>query len=503
MNRNNHIDYLKLWGLTGLFTLYSIAVVAQSSTSGQLTIKNANTPLAYLEYQNKPLLAFGAHLEHMLFDDYDYKAWTEWMLDHGMNQARTRLYHAYYRNYSPFYKTADGRYDLTKWDDSFWERSKEILTYLERKGIIVHLLIFPQGTGGTWWQGDGYYLPENNVHPETAYIRPEKSTAGFWKSWSEGKHELYEIQTAILWKMIEETAQFNNIIYDICHEPFLHAMNEEDLEDFKEFMDETTKRFVKKYQEIKPGKVPIMGFDTDFTPPGEIRDWIYGHDYLNVMVQGKNHDPFYITAEEAVDLVKKFKKPFVPQESLDPPGVEHIPGIKHKNSLTFYESESRHHIRKYVWRWIMARSQVIDIYQKSLRKDVENKERYDPEGHNLFSEDAMVIRKFWDNLVDYPNLDFKGQVSSSDCSIKMALSSDKEAVIYLSSNPGEQNVQFAAQEISLSDLKLSDGNYKVEIWQLAAPGGIVSSLELEFTKGKADLSLPTFTDDMAIHITAQ
>ena len=57
------------------------------------------------------------------------------------------------------------------------------------------------------------------------------------------------------------------------------------------------------------------------------------------MIQGKNHAPFYISASESIELVKRFKKPFVPQESLDLPGVEHIPDIKHKNSLTYFEPQ--------------------------------------------------------------------------------------------------------------------------------------------------------------------
>ena len=122
------------------------------------------------------------------------------------------------------------------------------------------MLIFPQGTGGTWWQGDGYYLAKNNVHPETEFIRPQKSTAGFWQSLAKGKHDLYEIQTAILWKLIEESAQYDNIYYDICHEPFLRAMKPHQLEDFKVFMDETTKRFVAKYHEHQPNRDPILGF---------------------------------------------------------------------------------------------------------------------------------------------------------------------------------------------------------------------------------------------------
>ena len=465
-----------------------------------LFIQNSDSRLPTLIYNNKPLLAFGCHFEHMLLDDYDYKGWTRWMVDHGMNHCRARLYHAYYRDYSPFLKTEDGRFDLTKWDDSFWQRCREILSHLQEKNIIVHLLIFPQGSGGHWWQGDGYYLPENNVHPETAFIRPGKSTAGFWQSWSQGKHRLYEIQTAILWKMIKETAQFDNIYYDLCHEPFIRAMNPDQQQDLREFLRETTKRFVEQYQKIRPDRQPLLGLDTDFTPPGDTRDWIFSHDRFNLMIKGQNHDAFYTTAQDAIELVKIHQKPFCPQESLDPPGIVHIPKIKHKNALTYFEPHLRHHLRKYVWRWILARSQLIDIYQKSLRKDVPERERYNPNGHNKFEKDALIIREFWNQLRDYRNLDFKGSVLSGPGSVHMVLSSNREAVVYLSSKPGAENVRFEPSELRLDELLLDDGQVTADIWKLSGPGGIVETREINLENGAATLGLPAFTDDVVVHV---
>lgn len=465
-----------------------------------LAIEKAGTQLAHVTYRGEPLLAFGPHFEHMFFDDYDVEGWTKWAVAHGMNHCRTRLYHAYYTDIGPFKRMEDGRFDLTRWDDSFWERFHRICSHLQENGVIVHMLIWPQGSGGTWWQGDGYYLPENNVHPETAFIRPEKSTAGFWQSWSKGKRDLYEIQTAILWKLIEESARYDNIYYDICHEPFLRAMNDDQLEDFKAFMEETTRRFVEQYREATGGRDPVMGFDTDFTPPGDTRDWIYGHERFNLMIQGKNHDPFYVTATESIELVKRFGKPFMPQESLDPPGVVHIPDVKHKNGLSFANVYMRNHLRKYVWRWIMAKSQLIDIYQKDLTKKLEVPERYDPEGYNPFADDAVIIRQVWERLTDYANLDYVGSVSSGPGDVQMVLSSDKECVVYLSSKPGEENVHFDGQTLTLADLNLDDGAYAVGVWKPSAPGGLLRTLQSSVSAGNLEADLPAFTDDLVLVI---
>ena len=490
---------LGVWGLVCALMGMDEMVGAEPLKQG-LAIEKAGTQLAHVTYRGEPLLAFGPHFEHMFFDDYDVEAWTEWSTSHGMNHCRTRLYHAYYTDIGPFKRMGDGRFDLTKWDDSFWERFHRICSHLQDNGVIVHMLIWPQGSGGTWWQGDGYYLPENNVHPETAYIRPEKSTAGFWQSWSKGKRDLYEIQTAILWKLIEESARYDNIYYDICHEPFLRAMKADQLEDFKEFMEETTRRFVEKYRGASEGRDPVMGFDTDFTPPGDTRDWIYAHERFNLMIQGKNHDPFYVTATDAIELVKQFGKPFMPQESLDPPGVVHIPDVKHKNGLSFANVYMRNHLRKYVWRWIMAKSQLIDIYQKDLTKTLEVKERYDPEGYNPFADDAVVIRQVWEQLQDYANLDFVGQVASGPTEVAMCLSSDQEALVYLSSAPGEEDTRYDSSDLRVGKLNLTDGAYRVSFWKPSAPGGLSKKILARVSRGALEISLPSFTDDLVLVI---
>jgi hypothetical protein len=268
----------------------------------------------------------------------------------------------------------------------------------------------------------------------------------------------------------------------------------------KEFVNETTRRFIAEYQELKPGIAPLLGLDTDFTPPGDTRDWVFAHPDLSVMIQGKNRDSYYVDADESIDLVKRFKKPYCPQESLDLPGITHIPDARHKNSLTYYDSGNRTHLRKYVWRWILARSQLIDFYQKSLSESVTERERYDPEGHNLFEKDAIIIRAVWNEIYDYPNLGFYGEVESGPGEIQMVLSSKDESLVYLASKPGAKGIQYPGQELLLNELSLTDGKYVVEIWKPAFPGGRIDQIETECMNRQLQVRLPEFVDDLLLHV---
>ncbi|MBD3267246.1 hypothetical protein GF373_11315 [bacterium] len=148
----------------------------------------------------------------------------------------------------------------------------------------------------------------------------------------------------------------------------------------------------------------------------------------------------------------------------------------------------------------MAKSQLIDIYQKGLSKKDEERERYEPNGHNKFEKDALIIREFWNQLIDYPNLDFQGDISKGPGQVQMVLSSPKEAVVYLSSKPGVEKKRFPAQSIQLESLKLKDGEYTYELWKPSSPGGILKNGSCKTNDSKVKIELPDFVDDILIHL---
>lgn len=477
-------------------------IVAEETSGAGLSVAERGTDRCHLTHNGKPLLAFGCHFEHMLFvDGFDWAGWTDWAAEHGMNHCRTRLFISGRGDYGPFSKTADGRYDLTQWDSAYWDRFHAIISKLESRGIIVHLLIYPQGTGGTWWHGRRVYSPESNIHPETQHLIRDGATEWFWRTLSEGRSELYEIQTALLWKLIEESARYNNIYYDLCHEPFIHQMSDAGHSDAHVFFATTAERFRREYRKNQPDKDPIIGLDMDFTPESE-RRWVYGYDGFDIMIKGNNNDDFYTTAADALRLRQEFRKPFCPQECCDPPALVHTPGAVHENILNYHRPESRNHLRKYVWSWVMAKSQLIDIYQKGQVGD-EKIENYEPDGHNPFENDALVLREFWDSLVDYPGLQATSSLVKGPGEVQMVLSSLREAVVYQSSEVGTEGVQFDASTLTASGLRLDDGNYPV---QIVRPAAQVEPLEAGCVSaggGIVQVELPEFVDDIAVHLLAR
>jgi hypothetical protein len=513
-----------------VFYLGLTEIAAKTNKNIGLRIENPATEFTYISHNGKPLLAFGCFLEHMFFTDEDYEHWANWAAEHGMNHCRTRLFKAPIRagnndlppDYSPFKKMENGKYDLTQWDETYWKRFHKICSTMQSKAIIIHLLIFPQCTGGHWENSAWVYFPDNNVNPETEYLR-SPTTATFWQTLSKGKLKCYQTQMAILDKLVQESVNYDNIYYDLCHEPFFFHLSEQERKDAFEFIKKTTKRFFSKYQELRPDKTPLLGMDTDWTPPGKTRDWIFNHDRFNILIKGQNHEGFYTNTIRSIELRKTFKKPFCPQECCDWPGLPHIPDCGHPHNLSYYWPNSRIHIRKYVWRWMMAKTQLIDIYHKRMGSTarvyenvsdsnpekqrmigLEQEKKYDPKGHNPFEDDALILREFWNSLIDYPNLDFNGDIVKGNMGsspIRRVLSSSKEAIIYVSQEVGRTGKIFKTASLKVINLALKNGTYMVEIWKPAAPGGIIKTIQTTIEEGILDIGkLPQFTDDIAIHV---
>ena len=150
---------------------------------------------------------------------------------------------------------------------------------------------------------------------------------------------------------------------------------------------------------------------------------------------------------------------------------------------------------------MMAKCQQMDIYSKPLDndpKDADLEHNYNPDGRTRLEDDALVLRELWNQLTDYANLDFEGQVRSGPGKHRFVLSSDREALVYLSSDTGKQGVNFAETSLALRGLALAEGTYKADI--IRPDTGTDATVTVTVNNGRAAIALPAFTDDLAVHI---
>ncbi|OIP73054.1 MAG: hypothetical protein AUK43_01560 [Oscillatoriales cyanobacterium CG2_30_40_61] len=487
-----------LWSPTRQLAAQNPVAQTQNQTP-EIKLEKVATEKVYFTYHGKPLLSFGGLSDFIFYasdDAYNYKQWANWAAEHGMNHLRA--YPPYSWKYIekftqdnggslknvlfPYQETQPGsrQFDLTKFNEAYWKRFREQVEYLQSKGIIIHLLMM------NGWQmddneknwGGHFFNPDNNINTFTDHLKDNRLK--FYHSVADNQTELAEVQKAWFKKLIEVTADLDNVYYDLVHEV---AENHQDWSKVKVWIDQMSTTVRDRFRELQPQKQIILGMDTGGLNLFQ-RDWIFKHPNFDLLIYGKKH-----TFQQAKDWRIKYQKPYIPQESWD----------ENNSKYGYREPKFRSRTRKFFWKFMMAKCQQMDLYIKPRIKDQKPgyDHNYNPYGWNPLEKDTLVLRNFWNRLTDYPNLWFNGQLQSETAAHRYVLSSPKEAIAYLSSEAGTQNISFPQQTIFLKDLSLTDGLYQMDIFK--PDQGVLSSQKIEVIQGKVAVQLPEFIDDMAVH----
>jgi hypothetical protein len=478
-----------------LFVLISCSAGISAFGKG-LEIKNPGTRLAYVARDGKPLLAFGCHLEHMFLADNrpNYTVWSDWAQAHGINHCRVRVIQPRIGDkYKPYQSVATGRYDLKRFDPLFWHRLRDICVNLRDHGIIMHFLIFPHNghvRSKNWHES--LFNPDHNINAETHHLGGSNHYK-FWHSVADKQTRLWDIQRAAVVKIVELTADLDNIYYDLSHEFRTDCCGAQytDWSKAEQFFDAVADTLRTKYMELQPGKKPLVGLDAEHFAKAGQRDWNFRNPAFDLMILGNSGISPVPPVETVISWREQYGKPFLLQEG----GADDDSSGKISIS---YNNTDPTIVRKYIWKWMMAKNQLIDIYQKQL--DDGYPDNYDPWGHSGFEDDAMILREFWNTLTDYPNLDYVGIITAGPGYRKMVLSSERETLAYVASRMGEVGRMYPAQPMRLAELAVKDGQYVAEIWKPAASGGLVDRQEAEVHGGSAALNLPSFVDDLVVHL---
>ncbi len=497
-----------------------------------LRLENVNTEHVYFSYHGKPLLSFGGMSDFLFYaadDAYDYRKWADWQSTHGMNHCRayvpgswvhvekfaTENGGAIKNVLFPYQETEPGsrQFDLTKFDERYWERFREQCKYLESKGIIVDLLMF---NGWQLWNynrdvarynWDGHFFnPRNNINAFTDHLDTERNKNNrcqFYHSVADGRNELFAVQKAYYEKIIEVTYDLDNIYYELVHEL---GMNYQDWDKTKQWIESVALAVRAKGDELNPERSIVLGTDGGhlagfpfnqsggYPRPGSEMDWVFTRPYFDVVIFGNCHH-----TGNAREWRRHYRKPYVAQEDTDDTG--------HKWSYRI--PEHRHHLRKYLWKMMMAKCQQLDFYVKGGRPGFGGEEKpgfphnYDPNAWNEFEGDARRLRRFFESIEDYGALDFTGHFFISPIGHNLVLASNKEVIAYVSSPTGIEGVAYAPRgaQIRLADLPLEDGKYTAQFFD--PKSGPAGSKTIHVRSSTVNFRTPDFVDDYVVRIIGQ
>jgi hypothetical protein len=182
------------------------------------------------------VITSGEHYGAVLNLDFDYRKYLEALARDGMNGTRTfagtyvetggdftiaantldpapgRFISPWARGTTPGYADGGNKFDLRRWDEAFFDRLRDFLARASEKGVIVELTLFCPLYEESMWRVSPMN-PANNVDGLGPSAKEDVLTL-------DKSGGLQPVQEALARRMVEAVSAFDNVIIEICNEPY-------------------------------------------------------------------------------------------------------------------------------------------------------------------------------------------------------------------------------------------------------------------------------------------
>ncbi|MBN1893219.1 hypothetical protein JW906_01940 [bacterium] len=191
----------------------------------------------YFLYDRKPVVLAGSteHYGAVLNLDFDYIPYLDELAFKGLNLTRTfsgiyceqpgafnithntlapdsfRLICPWKRSGTPGYFNGGNKFDLTQWDEAYFERLRDFAAQAERRGVVVEMNLFCVFYEDAMWNLSPMNA-RNNINGIGEMPRGETLNL---------RHPgLTRVQEEVTRKIVTELNGFPNVYYEICNEPY-------------------------------------------------------------------------------------------------------------------------------------------------------------------------------------------------------------------------------------------------------------------------------------------
>lgn len=192
----------------------------------------------YFLWRDKPtvLVTSGEHYGALLNLDFDYVRYFSALQKDGLNLTRTfsgtyvELPHSFGitdntlapeapRYITPWTRSAEpgtndrgAKFDLSQWDPAYFDRLQSYMEAASKAGVVVEFTLFCTLYEDPLWNVSPMNAV-NNINGVGACPRSEVFTLA---------HEgLTAVQVALTRKIVQELKSFDNLIYEVCNEPYV------------------------------------------------------------------------------------------------------------------------------------------------------------------------------------------------------------------------------------------------------------------------------------------
>ncbi len=189
---------------------------------------------AYWQYKGEPVLLLGGSKDDNLFQIPDLRAHLEAIHAAGGNYIRNTMSDRPDRGFEiyAFQRLADGKYDLTRWHDEYWQRFENLLRWTSELDIIVQIEVwdrfdFTDSGNSDRWQKHPFN-PANNVnytYAESGFAQrypqhPGQNEQAFFFTTPDQRNNqvVLPYQQQFVDKMLSHALPYNHVLYCMDNE---------------------------------------------------------------------------------------------------------------------------------------------------------------------------------------------------------------------------------------------------------------------------------------------
>ena len=192
----------------------------------------------YFLWQGKPtvLITSAEHYGAVMNLDFDYRKYLDALAAEGMMMTRVfsgsylepdgafniarntmapapgRFIAPWARSDQPGFAAGGNKFDLTRWDEAYFKRLKDFVSYAEQKGIVIEFTFFCPMYEDKQWNLSPMNA-KNNVNGLGAIGRDDVHTL-------DRNGGLLAVQESLTRKLVTELNAFDNVLLEICNEPY-------------------------------------------------------------------------------------------------------------------------------------------------------------------------------------------------------------------------------------------------------------------------------------------
>ncbi len=232
----------------------------------------------YFKFRGKPavLITSAEHYGAVLNLDFDYRKYLDTLAKDGLNLTRTfsgayveplgafkiarntlapdagRFICPWARSDTPGYPNGGNKFDLAKWNEDYFKRLKDFVSYAGKRGIVVEYTFFCP-----FYEEDQWKLSPQNAANNVNGI----GTVSRTNVYTLDKHGgLLAVHEALVRKVVAELKGFDNVMYEICNEPYFGGVTLDWQHHIADVIMDAEKDFPGKHlitQNIANGKASI------------------------------------------------------------------------------------------------------------------------------------------------------------------------------------------------------------------------------------------------------